>query len=396
MRRLIGGGGLVVVALFVGRLLFTGGAGAQTPLPFSISPGAGGFPATQIGATTLKTFTFTWTSTQSGDLSKFAVQPPFLIQANHCGAMTYQQTCTVTAGFAPTQAGSASRNLTFAYTVGTTQGTDAITLSGKGVSTQTLPFAVSPGSGDFPDTRVGTTSSITFTFGWISLPGGLSHLTVPAPFSIQKNTCGAISFPNSCSVTVGFTPTELGQATGDLTFTYTAGSQQGTDKIRLTGPSTRCECTRLRARMIGWSVNHGTKVFLALRWKLACTPGHALSCTGRVQWPRSVKRKLASRGLDLVYPRRSAGFRPAGHSPSVGITCGATHRQGCSKDLISGVARFQLLGPARLRRGLTITWRFDLVCFSHPKTEKKRTLKVKFDSRGKLDRHASRLGPIVS
>ncbi|HEY3551131.1 MAG TPA: choice-of-anchor D domain-containing protein [Gaiellaceae bacterium] len=393
MRRLIGGGGLAVVFLLAGWLLFTGGAGAQTPLPFSISPGNGAFPATQIGGTTLKTFTLTWTSSQSGDLSTFAVAAPFLIYTNDCGTMKFQQTCTLTAGFAPTQAGPATRNLTFDYSVGTEHGTDSIALSGDGVTSQTLPFTVSPGSGEFSDTRVGATSSITFTFGWTSLPGGLSHLSVPAPFAIQKNNCGTISFPSSCSVTVGFTPTELGQATGDLTFSYTAGSQQGTDRIRLSGPSTRCECTRLRARMIGWSVNHGNKIFLALRWKLACARGHSLSCTGRIQWRRDVRRKLAARGLRLVYPRGSARVR---RSPSIGITCGATHRQGCSQDLISGVARFQLLGPARLRRHLTISWRFDLVCFSHPKKEKKRALTIRFDGNGKLDLRRSRLGPIVS
>jgi hypothetical protein len=397
MRRLIGGGGLFVVSILASWLLFTGGAVAQTgTLPFSVSPGSGGFPTTQVGGTTLKTFTFTWTSSVAGDLGQFSVAAPFLIYTNDCGTMTYQQTCTLTAGFAPTQAGSATGNLAFDYAAGTETGTDSIALSGTGTTTQTPPFAVTPGSGEFPDTRVGATSSITFTFVWTSLPGGLDHVSAPKQFAIRKNTCGTMSFPNSCSVTVGFTPTGLGRAGGSLSFGYKAGAQQGTDEIRLSGASTRCECTRLKARMIGWSTNRGRTIHLALRWKLTCARGHTSSCTGRVQWRNEVRKRLASRGLELVYPRRSEGFRRIGRSRSVAVTCGATRRQGCNEDVIAGVAHFELLGPATLRRGLTISWRFDVVCFSHPKQVRKRTLTIRFDSHGKLAYRRSRLGPVVS
>jgi len=396
MRRLIGGGGLVVFCL-ASCLLFTGGAAAQTPSPpFSVSPGSGVFADTQVGGTILKTFTFTWTSSESGDLSQFSVSAPFLIQANDCGSMSDQDTCTVTAGFAPTQAGSAADDLTFDYTVGAEQGRDSIPLSGTGVTTTTLPFAFSPGSAEFPDTRVGSTSSIKVTFTWTSVPGRLTNFSAPVPFSIQKNTCGTISFPNSCSVTVGFSPTGLGRVSGRLTFGYTAGAQQGTAKIRIIGNSSRCQCIRLKARMIGWSTNRGRTIHLALRWKLSCATGLALSCGGRLQWRRDLKKKLASRGLKLVYPRRSEGFVRSGRSPSVGITCGATHRRGCTEDVVAGVAHFELLGPATLRRGLKITWRFDVVCFAHPKQERKRTLTIRFNSRGKLDLHTSHLGPILS
>jgi hypothetical protein len=399
MRRLIGGWGLAVVFSFAGLLLFAGDPGVAAPsLPFSISPGSGAFSDTQIGGTTLKTFTFTWTSSQSGTLSNFIVSPPFAIQSNSCTSMTManQDTCTVTASFAPTQAGSATEDLTFDYSVGTEQGTDSITLSGDGVTTPTLPFTYSPGSAEFPDTRVGSKSSITFTFTWTSLPGGLTNFSAQAPFAIQTNTCGAMSYPNSCTVTVRFTPTGLGRAGGQLTFSYTAGAQQGTDEIQLNGNSSRCQCTRLKARMIGWSTNRGRIIHLALRWKLSCAPGHTLSCAGRLQWRRDVKKRLASRGLKLAYPRRSEGFSGSGRSPSVGITCGAIHRRGCTEDLIAGVAHFELLGPAALRRGLKITWRFDVVCFAHPKQQRKRTLTIKFNKRGTIDFHASHLGPIVS
>jgi len=397
MRRWIGGAGFVVVSLMAGWLLFTGRAAAQTPtLPFSVNPGSGVFPATQIGGTTLKTFTFTWTSSLAGGLGQFGVPAPFVIQANDCGTMKYQETCTVTAGFAPTQAGSAAQSLTFDYTVGADTGTDSISLSGTGVTTPTPPFGFSPGSGEFPDTRVGDTSSITFTFRWISLPGGLSDFDVSAPFAIESDTCAKINFPNSCSVRVGFRPTEFGRAAGRLAFTYTAGSQQGTEKIRLSGTSKRCECTRLKARMIGWSQNHGTRFILALRWKLSCALGHAQSCTGRLQWQGEVKKKLAARGLRLVYPRRSEGFGRLRGSPGLGITCGATRKRGCSEYVLSGVARFKLLGPARLRRGLAIRWRFGVVCFSHPKRKRTRSLTIRFDRHGRLDRRASHLGPITS
>ena len=402
MQRLIGGRGLAVVFSFAGLLLFAVGAGSAAPpattpsLPFSISPGSGGFPATQIGGTTLKRFTFTWTSSVAGNLSQFSVAAPFLIEANTCGSMTYQETCTLTAGFAPSQAGFATQALAFDYSVGTQQGTDSITLSGTGVTKPTLPFAFSPGSAEFPDTRVGSTSSITITFTWTSVPGGLTNFSVPAPFAIQKNACGTMSFPNSCSVTVGFTPTRLGRAAGRMTFSYMAGAQQGAGKIRLFGNSTRCECTRLKARLIGWSTNRGRTIHLALRWKLTCATGHSLSCAGRLQWRRDLKKKLASRGLELVYPPRSEGFGGTGRSPSVGVTCGAIHRKGCTEHQLAGVARFKLLGPARLRRHLTITWGIHVVCFAHPRQQRKRTLTIKFDGQGKLALRKSHLGPIVS
>jgi hypothetical protein len=135
---------------------------------------------------------------------------------------------------------------------------------------------------------------------------------------------------------------------------------------------------------------------LAIRWKLSCAIGQSQSCTGRLQWQGEVKKKLAARGLRLVYPRRSEGFGRLRGSPGLGITCGAARNRGCSDYVLSGVARFKLIGPARLRRGLTIRWRFGVVCFSNPKKQRTSSLTIKFDRHGRLDRRASRLGPIAS
>ncbi len=110
------------------------------------------------------------------------------------------------------------------YSLALAQGGPAVTLS--------------PTSLTFAKQVVGTTSAaktVTVTnSGTATLD--ISIVTTSANFAVSKNTCGATLAPGkNCKVSVTFTPSEVGQVTGTLTFTDNAPNSPQTVALSGTG-----------------------------------------------------------------------------------------------------------------------------------------------------------------
>jgi hypothetical protein len=120
---------------------------------------------------------------------------------------------------------------------------------GGGTTTTGSALTASPSSESFASTAVGSTSAAqTVT---ITNPGttavSISQLAVTGPFG-QTTTCGATLAANgSCTVSVTFTPTAAGAATGDLTVASTAAGSPLT--VALTGTGTTSSTTDLALNM---------------------------------------------------------------------------------------------------------------------------------------------------
>jgi hypothetical protein len=131
--------------------------------------------------------------------------------------------CTIQVTFTPTQTGSRTGLLTINANV--TGGTLTVSLSGTGSASGVL--SLTPSTLSFGGWQVGTTSTaqqVTATNSGSTAIPFTSGIT--GPFFIASNGCGNSAPANgSCYLTVTFTPTQAGAATGTLTFTDAPGTQ---------------------------------------------------------------------------------------------------------------------------------------------------------------------------
>jgi len=170
-------------------------------------------------------------------ISSVEITGPFSIANNQCGTTSFAASslCQVQIEFAPTQAGAATGMLTFTDT----QGTQTVELTGTGLAPPT--DGLNPGSLSFSPTRLGESSSMPVTItntGDLPLTElSLSISSAPASQFEISNPCGsqvAAEHPGICTVTVQFTPTQLGPITGTLTVSdYT--TKLDTQSIYLSG-----------------------------------------------------------------------------------------------------------------------------------------------------------------
>jgi hypothetical protein len=133
------------------------------------------------------------------------------------------QSCTIQVTFTPTQAGSRTGVLTIFANV--TGGELTVSLSGTGASSGL--FTLVPPSLNFGSWQVGITSTVLQVTANNSGSPALPYTSaVTGPFAIASNACGAsVPAVKSCNLTLTFTPTQSGTATGLLTFTDAFGTQ---------------------------------------------------------------------------------------------------------------------------------------------------------------------------
>jgi hypothetical protein len=146
-------------------------------------------------------------------------------QTNNCGAtVAATASCTVTVSFSPTQPGPESGSITI--TDDAVPSPQVVSLSGNGVAPGVM---LSTTSLVFPDQPQGTTSSplpVTLT------NTGTSALNIASIVSAgdfaQTNDCGSVVGVGArCTISVTFTPTQLGAESGSVTVTDDAtGSPQ--------------------------------------------------------------------------------------------------------------------------------------------------------------------------
>jgi uncharacterized repeat protein (TIGR01451 family) len=173
---------------------------------------------TQLIQTTSPSQTVTLTNTGSAPLniSSITASAEFA-QTNTCGSsVAVGASCTITITFTPVATGIRTGAITI--TSNAPGSPPVITLTGVGaspnvsISTSLLVFAAQP---------VGTTSpaqSVTLSNSGASALA-ISSITLTGDFA-QSNTCGAsLAAGSSCVITVTFTPTLAGPASGVLTIT---------------------------------------------------------------------------------------------------------------------------------------------------------------------------------
>jgi hypothetical protein len=140
------------------------------------------------------------------------------------GAVNAGASCTILVSFTPGQAGDLSGQLTISANI--SGGQITIPLAGTGSSTGLV--TASPGSIDFGQVQVGTTSQglpVTIENAGTAAVA-VSGVTVTGPFAVASNGCGSsIAAKSDCALSLTFAPTQPGSATGTLTLTDSAGTQ---------------------------------------------------------------------------------------------------------------------------------------------------------------------------
>jgi hypothetical protein len=200
------------------------GTGASSGV-FSLTPASVGFGSWEVG-TTSTVLQVTANNSGSPALSyTSAITGPFSIASNACGASVPAVTaCNLALTFTPVQAGAASGTLTFTDAFGT----QTVALSGTGLAPPTDTLSVSALT--FPGTITGQLSAAqTVT---LTNSGGVSLTSIDVSMSgafQQTNACTAILPANSsCSISVQFDPTVVGNQSGTLTVSDVTRAQPQT------------------------------------------------------------------------------------------------------------------------------------------------------------------------
>jgi hypothetical protein len=192
------------------------GGGSSAPEPVTVT-NTGAIPLTITGIAV------------TGDSEDFS--------ASGCASQTLQPggTCTIQVTFTPTAAGVRNGTLTIDANVSCGQVT--VALSGTGIAP---PVELSPASIAFGGVPVGITiagTPVTVTNTTAATVTFTAPFTVGKPFALAGNTCtaGSLAAGAACVLTVEFSPTVSGAASGILSFGYQAGTQAGTANLALSG-----------------------------------------------------------------------------------------------------------------------------------------------------------------
>ncbi|MGB0063608.1 MAG: choice-of-anchor D domain-containing protein [Terracidiphilus sp.] len=199
------------------------------------------FNTVEMGSTSAPQWvTLTNTSTTTPiAIGSIAATPPFLAPqaGNSCGAsLAPNSSCSVEVEFAPTQSGLAAGTLTFTDAAGT----QTVNLGGIGAAAPT--DILTPAALTFPATAIGQSASFSFTItnnGDLSLTNLSVTLTNNPGGQFQlSNPCGsevAAEHPGTCTVTVEFTPSQVGAFTGAVTVSDTT-TKLDTQTVSLSAP----------------------------------------------------------------------------------------------------------------------------------------------------------------
>jgi hypothetical protein len=190
-------------------------------------------PVVPVGtASTPQTVTIIDMGSAALTVSNVSVTGDFSIQQSCSTVAPTGGTCAIQVTFTPTAAGARTGALTI--TDSSAGSPHTVQLLGQGGQAS---VALSPTSLAFPSQALNTTSAaqtVTLTdTGALNLQ--VSQVQVTGPFA-ETNTCGTLVPVNiSCKISVTFTPTAAGAATGSLIFTDSAADSPQT--VALSGNS---------------------------------------------------------------------------------------------------------------------------------------------------------------
>ena len=198
----------------------------------ALTPASASFPAQQVGAkSAAQTVTIIDMGSDALTVSNATVTGDFSIQNGCSSVAAAGGTCAIQVTFTPTMLGTRAGTLTI--TDSSAGSPRTVQLTGQGAQASA---ALSPASLSFPDRQPGTTSSaqtVTLSnYGALALQ--ISNVKITGPFA-ETNNCGSSVNPTngSCTLSVIFSPTAAGSATGTLTITDSAPGS--TQTVALTG-----------------------------------------------------------------------------------------------------------------------------------------------------------------
>lgn len=185
-----------------------------------------------VGTTTaLKNVTLSNTGTAALAITSIVASGSFS-QTNTCGSsVSPNKKCTISVAFTPTATGAATGSVTISDNAGNSP--QKVTLSGTGIMAATLAPAVV----SFASRTLGTTSSPVAVALTNNETATLTiyGVTVSGDYA-QTNTCGTtLAAKAKCTISVTFTPTEIGTRTGTLTVTDSGSNSPQTSSLQGTG-----------------------------------------------------------------------------------------------------------------------------------------------------------------
>ena len=246
----------------------------------AVLPGALDFATVPVGTSSPQTLTVLDLGSTALTVSNASATGDFAIQDGCTTSVTPAGgTCAIQVTFTPTAAGARAGVLTI--TDNSAGSPRTVALSGVGgASAATL----APASLTFPTTAANTTSAVqTVT---LTNPGAVdlqvSQVQVTGPFA-ETNTCGTSVFANAgtCKITVTFTPTANGPASGTVTISDSAANSPQIVTLAGTGGTPGIGLGVASGGSASASVSAGSSATYSLSIGGQGTSGTAsLTCTG--------------------------------------------------------------------------------------------------------------------
>jgi hypothetical protein len=210
------------------------------------SPSALNFGSVATGSTSApQNVTVSNPTSSAASVSSISASGDFA-QTNTCGSsIPANSSCTVSVTFTPTATGTRTGTLT--VNAGGTTNTVSLTGTGTTSGGGSATLTASPTSLSFGNQAVGSTSAAqTVTVSNTgSAPASVSSVSASGPFA-ETNTCGSsIAAGASCTVSVTFTPTATGAASGNLMVSSNATNPTLTVALSGSGTSSGGTSTNL-------------------------------------------------------------------------------------------------------------------------------------------------------
>jgi hypothetical protein len=246
----------------------------------ALTPATVTFPPQQVGtAGATQTVTIIDMGSDALTVSNATVTGDFSIQNGCTSVAAAGGTCAIQVNFTPTMLGTRTGTLTI--TDSSAGSPRTVELTGQGAQASAT---LSPASLSFPDQQPGTTSSaqtvILSNSGALALQ--ISSVQVTGPFG-ETNNCGSsVNATNgSCTISVTFSPTTAGAATGTLTITDGAPGSPQTVSLTGTGKTPSLGLAVASGGSASATVSAGATATYALSVGGAGMAGTAtLTCTG--------------------------------------------------------------------------------------------------------------------
>jgi phospholipase C len=210
--------------------------------PAVLSPSSVAFAAQFLDTTSaVKTFTLQNYQTEPLNIAEISTSGDFA-QTSNCplspNTLAAKLSCKISVSFTPTAVGARTGTLTVSDSASNSPQTAA--LSGTG----TAPVSLSPATLAFASQVIGTTStkkSVTLK-NYQAVPLTISGIFTSGDFAQTSSTCplspNTLAAAASCTISVAFTPTNLGTRTGTLSVTDSASTSPQTVSLSGTGTLT--------------------------------------------------------------------------------------------------------------------------------------------------------------